>query len=255
MKTKIVLAIAIVVVVIVALGLFFVLRAQKGGEGNSIVSSLKDVVSSDNGSDYPIKHLGIELAPYDAATQTAGDIKFTSIPLQFDRLYFDYGFRVPANSVGPAKDNPQPTFIVPLGTKVHAIVDGEVVSVPKLYSNDYSIHVSPKGSDLVFETEHVINPLVKVGDTVKAGDVIAEVSDYDSRNTPGFGLVEIGILKGGNPPKHVCPFLYLDPTFKEEVNANLHGFYQAWNAYKGKTIYDESSLELPGCVSTEEIEG
>ena len=51
-----------------------------------------------------------------------------------------------------------------------------------------------KNSNVIYELEHIINPTVKVGDKVKAGDIVAQVSDYDSRNTPGYGLVEIGIL-------------------------------------------------------------
>jgi len=102
------------------------------------------------------------------------------------------------------------------------------------YLTENAIHVSPhslrgkmtKGvndyilvdlrSQEEYETEHIINPKVKVGDKVVAGQVIAEVSNYN-KNLPGFGIVEIGILKGGNPPQHICPFSYLDPSIKEET--------------------------------------
>src|SRR3990167_2404096 len=162
-----------------------------------------------------LKGIGVTLAEYDPATNKAGDFVFTKQKLQFDRIWMDYGFSIPASSAGAAKRNPQPTFILPLGTKVRALVDGIVVDVPKLYSGDYSVMVAPDmKSRWRYETEHVINPTVKIGDRVAAGQVIAEVSDYDSRNTPGFGLVEIGILKGGSPPQHLCPFQYLDPSIK-----------------------------------------
>ncbi len=174
---------------------------------------------------------------------------------EYDRPYFDYGFQVEASSAAPARKNPQPTFILPMGTKVRALIDGVVVGVPKLYSNDYSIHMATdENSQYIIETEHVINPLVKTGDKVKAGDIIAEVSDYDAHNYSGYGLVEIGILKGGNPPSHICPFLYLDSSIKDQTETALREFYQKWNTFKGKQTYD-TSLQTPGCLIIEEVEG
>jgi hypothetical protein len=210
-------------------------------------------------SDVPlkIKHLGINLSTYDATTNKAGDIVFTKDKLgEFDRPFFDYGFSIPANSAAPARSNPQPTYIVPLGTKVHAIVDGIVIDTPKLYSNDYSIHIAKDtNSSTIYEMEHVINPIVKQGDRVKAGDVVAEVSDYDTKNMPGYGLVEIGILKGGTPPKHICPFQYLDASIKDTVFADLTALYKGWNDYRGKAVYAYESNAIPGCVNLDEVEG
>src|SRR3989338_3785446 len=89
-----------------------------------------------------IKHLGVSLDTYDPNTGMAGDFKFTKAKLQFDRLMMDYGFFIPASSASQEKFNPQPTFILPLGTKVRSLVDGVVVEMPKLYSHDYSIMVA-----------------------------------------------------------------------------------------------------------------
>jgi hypothetical protein len=201
-----------------------------------------------------IEHIGINLAPYDPETNSVGDVVFTEEELgEYDRPYFDYGFQIGASSAAPARKNPQPTFIVPLGTKVHSLVDGVVTNVPKLYSDDYSVHVqASEDSEMIFETEHIINVTVKVGDIVKAGDVLGEVSDYDAHNFAGLGLYEIGILIGGNPPSHLCPFLYLDDSIKDETNEALLSLYKAWNEYRGKQIYDEN-LETPGCIITDSI--
>ena len=69
------------------------------------------------------------------------------------------------------------------------MVDGIVVGVPKLYSDDYSIQVANSmSSRWRYETEHVINPLVKEGDTVKAGQVIAEVSPHSSESNNNFRI-------------------------------------------------------------------
>lgn len=250
----------VLVVAVVIIGL---VANQKGHFATSSPSSTLNVTTSSpqssqkDGPPLLIKHLGINLDIYDSTTQKAGDIVFTKTKLgEFDMPFFDFGFSMPANSAGPAKKNPQPTFIVPLGTKVHSIVDGVVVKIEKLYSDDYSIMVAKSKNDpYVYETEHVINPIVKLGDTVKAGDVVAEVSDYDSRNMPGYGLVEIGILKGGNPPIHICPFAYLDSSIKSTVAAKLDSLYKGWNAYRGKTVYDPTTFALPGCIDLDPVEG
>jgi murein DD-endopeptidase MepM/ murein hydrolase activator NlpD len=145
---------------------------------------------------------------------------------------------------------------LPLGTKVLSLVDGEVAKVEKLYSNDYTVMVMSKGSDLMFETEHVINPKVKVGDMVKGGDVIAEVSTHDSHYHPGFGILEIGILKGGNPPQHLCPFQYLDESIKEDTFTKIKALYKGWEDYRGDTsIYDEANYPVPGCATLEPAAG
>lgn len=196
-----------------------------------------------------IKHLGIDFDK---------DLIFTKERLEFDSIFFDYGFVIPANSeTGKEKSNPQPTFIVPLGTPVRSLVDGIVANIPVLWSGDYSVQVTTNGQmqKWIYETEHLIKPRVKVGDHVTAGQIVGEVSDFNHGAPTGFGTTEIGILKGGNPPNHVCPFLYLDPSIKETTYSKLRAFYKAWNEYKGKTIYNESSYSVPGCLTLKEIEG
>ena len=109
----------------------------------------------------------------------------------------------------------------------------------------------------VYETEHVINPKVKVGDKVTAGQIIAEVSDFDKGAPSGFGAFEIGILHGGGegPPEHVCPFLYLDDSIKDETFTKMRELFKSWEEYAGdKTLYDES-LTTPGCLTLDPIEG
>lgn len=212
------------------------------------------------GSTQPtIKNIGINLDYYDKDTQTAGDIKFIKLPAVeggLDSVFMEYGRWSEANSAAPRRRNPQPTFVAPLGTKVHALVDGTVVNVPKLYSGDYSVHVQPKGSDLIFETEHVINVKVKEGDTVKAGDIVGEVSDYDSKNLGGLGLFEIGILKGGNPPKHICTFDYLDESIKAETLKKITALENAWEEFSGNpNYYNQSAEPTPGCATAEQVEG
>lgn len=248
----IILFLAIIIIIFLFLG-----KKRNNTQG---VPSFISLIKQGNKKDDPpllIKNLPVNLAPYNPATGMAGDLKFTNQKLQFDMLYEDYGFYIPASPDYPGKYNLQPTFIAPLGTKVRSMVDGYVVAVGKVWSGDYSIGVGEKNqlSEYVYETEHVINPLVKVGDKVKAGQVIAEVSDYDVKNMPGYGVVEMGILRGGNPPRHLCPYLYLDPDTRDSILNSLDTLREDWNKYKGRMIYNTVDYEAPGCLMTRELEG
>src|SRR3989344_2003811 len=158
-----------------------------------------------------------------------------------------FGFVIPAEvtSNNKAKSNPQPTYIVPLGTPVRSLVDGVVAAIPVLWSKDYSIQVTTDGQmqKWMYEVEHVTNPKVKVGDRVVAGQIIGEVSNFNHGAPPGFGAVEIGILKGGNPPEHVCPFLYLDDSIKEETLKKITALFTSWEEYIGnQALYANTSI-------------
>src|SRR3989344_5821362 len=203
-----------------------------------------------------IKSIGVNLDYYNSATNRAGDFLFTKEKLQFGRLFMGYGFFIPLSEASPAKYNPQPTFILPLGTPARSLVDGIVVSIPVLWSGDYSVQVTENGKieKWIYETEHIINPKVKVGDKVIAGQVIAEVSNYN-KNLPGFGIVEIGILKGGNPPQHICPFSYLDPSIKEETFKKIKALYKSWEEYIRNTALYSEDEPVTGCVSMDPIDG
>lgn len=227
-----------------------------------VKSETKVEPTSSTKSDQPpllLKNLGLNLGNYDPATGKAGDLVFTKEKLQFGVLFTEYGFTIPSSmsASGQDKRNPQPTWIAPLGTKVRSIVDGVVTNITTLYSGDYSIMVSTDSkSQWQYETEHVINPIVKVGDKVTAGQIIAEVSPHNKDGNAGFGLVEIGILKGGNPPQHICPFAYLDPSVKNELQQQLLAFYKSWEEYKGDTtLHKEESQATPGCLSLDPIDG
>lgn len=253
------LIISLVVIAVAGTAFFLTKHSSPQPAESGANNGSSNKLANANEPPLKLKSIGISLGTYDPATKRAGDIVFTDQHIEGynDVIFFDYGAVAEANSAAERRLNPQPTFILPLGTKVHSLVDGVVVNVPKLYSNDYSIQIATDSkSQWLYETEHVINPLVKVGDKVKAGQVIAEVSTHDSQYHPGFGLYEIGILHAGNPPTHVCPFAYLDDSIKEDTFAKLTSFYTAWEAYRGNTsLYDESKHVVPGCYTLDPVEG
>lgn len=208
-----------------------------------------------------LKSIGVNLDYYESVSNRAGDFLFTKEPLSFGRLFMGFGFVIPGgmSSSGQSKSNPQPTYILPLGTPVRSLVDGIVVSMPILWSNDYSIQVTANGKleKWIYETEHILNPKVKVGDKVKAGQIIGEVSNFDQGAPAGFGATEIGILKGGSAgPQHVCPFAYLDPSIKEETEKKIVSLFKSWENYIGDSaLYDESLSIPPGCLTQDPIDG
>lgn len=182
----------------------------------------------------------------------------------------DYGRVLPASSARPMpQPNPQPTFYAPLGTPVVAVVSGTVTGIPTLYSNDFSIMIASGGQGGTWEHEHVMNVRVNVGDRVTAGQQIAEVSNYEcawGRNgnasdplcQSGLGLVEIGLLYGGNPPSHRCPFEpgLVDPARQGNIFAQLTSARERIKvAFGNPSIFGESSWATPHCVTLSRVEG
>ena len=242
---RVMLKIAGVILVITALT-FFLLRFSAPSSQVTQIEVPKTTVNPDE-PPLKLKSIGINWE----------DFKFTKQKLQFNRLFMPYGFYIPAGKDNPSKYNPQPTFVLPLGTPVRSLVDGVVAAMPTLWSKDISIQVTTDGKmqKWVYETEHVINPKVKVGDKVSAGQIVAEVGSFGGGDPEGFGAVEIGILKGGNTPEHVCPFAYLDESIKEDTFGKIKELFKKWEEYVGdQTLYDEL-MPVPGCLSLESIPG
>ena len=254
-----VLEVIIILIVIAAAGFVgYKVLSDKDDSSSADLSNSQQIASE---SEVKIKHLGINIDDYDPATDMAGDLKFTKFKFpegSVDTIFLEYGRLEPKNSAKGDADryNPQPTFLAPLGTKVHALIDGTVIDVPKLYSNDYSVHMQGEGSDYIFETEHVINVLVKKGDKVTAGQVIAEVSDYNGDQLGGLGLFEIGVLVPGNPPQHICTFDFLDDSIKDETLQKITKLENDWETYIGDdNVYQQDQEPIAGCRTRDAVEG
>ncbi len=195
----------------------------------------------------------LRLGPYDAITGHAGDLVF--VPrTQFNRVFEEYGFVIPADttSSGQPKSNPQPTYHAPMGTRVVSSVNGVVDRISDLWSTptlgDVSVMVLPDGLPdgcfVVVESEHVINPVVSVGDRVAAGQPIAEVGPLGSEGNSGLGLVELGVLTGaGNGrPLHLCPYAFFTAETVDSQIGALEQLMADWEAYTGDPdLYDESA--------------
>jgi len=205
----------------------------------------------------------IDLAPYDVATGQAGDVRFVG-RVAGNAIYTQFGYVVPAANTtrGEDKANPQPTYLAPFGTPVRSAVSGVVENIAELWSTseygDVSVMVKPDGLEsgcyVVVEAEHVLNPLVAVGDRVTAGQVIAEVGPLNNLGNSGLGLVEFGILTGGGNgrPMHVCPYAYFAPEVASTQLAMLARLMTDWESYSGESsLWDETSWVggVIGCSS------
>jgi Peptidase family M23 len=210
-----------------------------------------------------LKSIGWHIDNYDPSTNHAGDMVFThedhDLSGNFNLIFADFGTQDPRSAGDPTKRNVQPTFILPLGTKVLSLVDGVVADVKDLYSNDQTIWVTSNGkmTSYIYETEHIVNPVVKKGDHVKAGQAIGQVSTHDSQYHPGFGIVEIGILhSAGSQAQHICPFHYLDPSVKADIQAKILNIHKAWMNYLGnQNLYDDAHAAEPGCFVDTPVNG
>lgn len=217
-----------------------------------------------------IKNWSIAIAPFDPATGKAGVMQIAGVvppqlPNPEDTLMFRFIASSYGNVVRGEKD-PQMAFVAPLGTKVLAMIDGTVCDLPLLYSNDYSVRVAPPGvpcypapnygADILFEHEHLIDPLVKVGDTVTAGQEIGSVATWQTPWTElGFGVTEIGVFFSVPPnPMHACLTSYIDPSVKEQMTAALVSIQEAWTKERNDdTLYPAEVT--PGCLTTDDLPG
>ena len=253
--------IELIVALIVLAGLLFVgLKLRKTNpKTDNTATQTQSQTMAQNDEPLPLESIGFNLDYYDPTTNHAGDMEFTNVDHTLSghihQIWQDFGQQDTRTS-DTTKKNPQPTYVLPLHTKVHALVTGVVTDVKQLYSNDYTIWMSGfSGSKYTYETEHVDNPSVKKGEHVAGGQIIAEVSDKDSGITPGFGLLEIGILYTGNSsPQHLCPFQYLDPKIKGDIGKKITALHASWEAYYGQKVYDEPFV-TPGCVSLDKVNG
>lgn len=221
------------------------------------------------------QNFGFVLAPFDPATGMAGDLRITGakpplVPsndpnaarLNADNRYIMWPYGMSESSGGGT--DVQAAYFLPLNTPIISMVSGTVCDVPKLYSNDFSVRVAPDGvscqaegrAEVLFETEHVVDPIVKYGDHVTAGQRVATVGTYRKDWTAaGFGIVEIGVAymkKGSDRPWHACPSLALDPKIAPTVLADLSAANAAWmNELGDQSLYAGDAM--PGCRITTDL--
>ena len=241
-----------------------------GGSGSSGSGSSVGISSS---ADIPkvIQNWALNIAPYDAATGKAGVMQIKGVqPPSFanpeDTAMYSHIVGLYGESIKGGIQEPQMGFYAPLGTPVISMLDGTVCDRPRLYSGDYSIRVAPPGvtcsggsASVLYEHEHLLNPMVNVGDKVAAGQQIGVVSDYNPHwKAKGIGLIELGVffIKKSDPtrPWHACLANYLAPSKSAALKATLTSIETAWNIERGDpSLYNLSAQNPVGCLTQSDI--
>jgi hypothetical protein len=216
-----------------------------------------------------IQNWGLAVDTYDSGSGMAGVMRIRGVtPPTFgnaaDNAMYRHIFGVYGMDLKGMKE-PQIAIIAPLGTPVISMVDGTVCDLSKVWSNDYSVRVAPIGTPcmignwatVLFEHEHLINPTVKVGDKVKAGQQIGTVSDYNQHwKAKGFGMIEIGVFfvkKGSNKSWHACLGNYLAPAKRDSMLAVLTSVQMAWMAeLSDPTLYDLGAQNPVVCLTNDD---
>ena len=247
------------------------LSRPAGGSGSSGGASGGSMgVSSSAQIPKVIQNWALDLAPYDAASGKAGVMQLAGVtPPTFGNPTDDNMYSRIVGLYGEelkGVQEPQMAFVAPLGTPVIAMVDGTVCDLPTLYSNDYSVRVAPKGmactggaASVLFEHEHLLNPTVKVGDTVKAGQRIGVVSDFNRNwKAKGMGIIETGVffMKNDNSgrPWHACLASFLDPAKAVGLTSTLSSIEQGWMSVRGdSSLYNLGAQNPVGCLTQSDI--
>ena len=216
-----------------------------------------------------IQNWGLAVDTYDSGSGMAGVMRIRGVtPPTFgnaaDNAMYRHIFGVYGMDLKGMKE-PQIAIIAPLGTPVISMVDGTVCDLSKVWSNDYSVRVAPIGTPcmtgnwatVLFEHEHLINPMVKVGDKVKAGQQIGTVSDYNQHwKAKGFGMIEIGVFfvkKGSDKSWHACLGNYLAPAKRDSMLAVLTSVQMAWMAeLSDPTLYDLGAQNPVVCLTNDD---
>ena len=217
------------------------LGQQGAGQGSSGSGGSSNGIASNASIPKSIQNWGLALDPYDSASGKAGVMQIRGVtPPTFGNATDDAMYSHIVGLYGEVlkgMTEPQMAFVAPLGTPVISMIDGTVCDLPTLYSNDYSVRVAPAGmacvnggTPILFEHEHLLNPTVKVGDKVTAGQRIGTVSDFNPHwKAKGMGIIETGVFFSKNDnsgkPWHACLANYLAPAKKAALHCNK---LQSW---------------------------
>lgn len=189
-----------------------------------------------------LKNFGVRFEEWNKMTGRAGSFLF--LPTE-NKLFLEYGVTV----MGPDGPKILPTFEyrVARDTDVLAAIDGVITKLTyQDQTKDYEIHIQPTAhSQWILEHDHISNPLISMGDTVKAGDILGKAGTLGGE----LGRTEIMLFTGGSVITTYCPFKYLDPALKDVYREKILRYIKDWEEFKNNpALYNEESHVFPGCV-------
>jgi len=199
-----------------------------------------------------LKNLGVAIAPWNKQTNLAGDLIFTKDLLFEDDYIVNKWVFVEFGVQGQRKNDPNKNieywFFVPLKTKVRAPMDGIVDVSFFEHTKDWGINFrSKENSNWIVSFEHVVNVMVKNGDFVKAGDIVAEAAPRSTFNNK-LAMFEMAVWKGGVNIYKYCPFDFLDEPLKPVYEEKINQLAKDWEEFLGKNTYDQEKWVSPGCL-------
>ena len=193
-----------------------------------------------------LKNFGIKIEPWDKTTKRAGDFLFENKNYVDNKIFTEFGHTI-VNEMGE-KLLPEIGFNVPVGTFILSPIEGVVTAV-KLYepSQDYIIFMkTDQASEWIVGFEHVYKVRVKAGDSVVAGEIVAEASPSYGRTE--FGNVEINVWIGGQNIIKYCPFEFLDESLKPRYEEKINQLAKDWEEFMSKDVYQQEEWVVPGCL-------
>ncbi len=187
-----------------------------------------------------IKNLGVVIDRYDADTGLAGNLVLNPIDR---RPFIEFGYTESGRTF-PAFE-----YYVTTYTVVTCVADAIVTHVNYQASpGDYEIHTQFNAdTSWIVEYDHILNPQVTEGQTIRAGDPIGLAGVGPSAQV---GRTEIMIFLGGVRPLSYCPLMIFDPTQIETAKQQISDLMSDYETLKGDpSLYNESTMLVPGCHS------
>lgn len=197
-----------------------------------------------------LKGLGVEFAPWDGSSSSAGDFIFSNSVLYKDqninneKVLLEFGVR--EHSINNPTQNIEYWYFLKSGTKIKSVIGGKVRLAYIEHTKDWSVNVDA-GSGWTVSFEHLLNLNVKEGDVVKPGDVLGEAVPWSASSKVGF--TELAVWKGGsNGIYKYCPFDFLDESLKPDYEQKIKRLASDWESFTGKDVYKQESWVSPACV-------
>jgi hypothetical protein len=188
-----------------------------------------------------LKNLIIDFGDYDPITMRAGAFIFKE---NEDKVFLEFGAEVGGSGEG-TKILPTFEYRVAPDANVYSPCDGFITRMFfQERTNDYEIGIRTNALSIyTVAIDHITNLTVSVGSFVRAGDIIGNPGTWQE----GLGRTELSINVGAGG--HYAPFLFFDPTLREEYENKVWQFMNDWEEFKGdQTIYDEENMPYAGCL-------
>jgi hypothetical protein len=198
-----------------------------------------------------LRNLGVEFGAWDRATGRAGAFVFRA---GVERVFHEFG-KPYSTGGGAAAVNTTFVYDLPLEAKLIAPLDGLITRLEfQPESNDYELDIrTSQVWDWSVIIDHIASPVVTLGASVKAGDVLGKVSLGKSgySTMPELQINEeitndASTFENRMRIKTVlhCPASFVG----EAVAAQVTQLMKDWEEFKGQAVYPKSPMPRPGCL-------